>query len=137
VTVIFGDRQTAWDADSLRLIRERYARPLEFSIPGLYPIPPIPCANPRCSNIRIRKRTRRGLFEGLRGAHDLCASCYDRHRRAGFPATGPPDPMSEEERLERSRNAERKPPAPIRSRLQAGDYGYRPSVGTAKIGEAA
>ena len=141
--MIYGDRETEWSADSLALIRERYSRPLEHSIPGLYPVPPVPCANPKCSNIRIRKRTKRGKYEGLRGAHDLCAPCYDRHRRAGFPATGVPDPMSEQERVALARAAQeaRQLDGPVRPQprvpLRAGDYGYRPSTGTAGRREAA
>jgi len=126
--------ETTWSEDSLRLIRERYARPLAHSIPGPYPIPAVPCANPKCTRVRKRKKSRRGNYEGLVGAHDLCASCYDRHRRAGFPASGVPDPMSDEERVARSREAGNGRPAPpaAQAKLQAGDFGYSPSRGTAR-----
>lgn len=150
MSVIFGDRETEWSADSLALIFARMARPLEHSIRGIYPIPAIPCANPKCGNVRMRQQGKNGRWEGLTGAHDWCSPCTNRYYAAGRPETGPPDPAPERVAQPRKSGAQRRrearmrdretaqPPVPRNPlRLIAGDYGYRPSAGTARREEAA
>lgn len=109
----------AWGPDSLARLRMRLRAPLEARF----------CRNPKCGAWRAW----RPGFKGRKGGHGFCVACYQRWNYADRPDEVP-EPF--ERVLPPGTWSQRNHPAAPERVLTSGSWGYRPSTGTAGMGEA-